>query len=175
MISFRLQNFGFKTLVPAILLLIYILHEKMKFSFKDFFGKCYQIRRKLRIWPHLMKKTLMKNFIFCAVICGVSIITLGNYIYSNQFAKFFQEDIASIWMKITLKLEIPSIIGNWRQLQGGLYCRVWRNFRFFIFFSYFSVCYPKFFLHKRLNGNCFLKNLLALVIQFNYCWMLAEK
>ena len=40
---------------------------KMKFSIKDFFGKCDQIRKKLRIWSHLLKKSLMKNFIFCAV------------------------------------------------------------------------------------------------------------
>ena len=39
----------------------------MKFSIKDFFSKCDQIRRKLRIWSHLLKKTLMENFIFCAV------------------------------------------------------------------------------------------------------------
>ena len=34
---------------------------------KDFFSKRDQIRRKLRIWSHLLKKSLMKNFIFCAV------------------------------------------------------------------------------------------------------------
>ena len=32
------------------------------------FRKCDQIRRNLRIWSHLLKKSLMKNFIFCAVI-----------------------------------------------------------------------------------------------------------
>ena len=40
----------------------------MKFSIKDLFSKCDQIRRKLRIRPHLRKKFLMENFIFCAVI-----------------------------------------------------------------------------------------------------------
>ena len=39
----------------------------MKFSFKDFFSKCDQIRRKLQIWSHILKKSLMENFIFCAV------------------------------------------------------------------------------------------------------------
>ena len=42
--------------------------QKMKFSIKDFFSKCDQIRRKLRIWSHLLKKSLMENFIFCAVL-----------------------------------------------------------------------------------------------------------
>ena len=41
--------------------------QKMKFSVKDFFIKCEKIRRKLRIWPHLLKKSLTENFIFCAV------------------------------------------------------------------------------------------------------------
>ena len=31
--------------------------QKMKFSTKGFFGKCDQIRRKLRIWSHLLKKS----------------------------------------------------------------------------------------------------------------------
>ena len=34
---------------------------------KDFLSKCDQIRSFLRIWSHLLKKSLMKNFIFCAV------------------------------------------------------------------------------------------------------------
>ena len=38
-----------------------------KLSIKDFFSKCDQIRRKLRIWSHLPKKSLMRNFIFCGV------------------------------------------------------------------------------------------------------------
>ena len=29
--------------------------QKMKFSIKDFFSKCDQIHRKLRIWSHLLK------------------------------------------------------------------------------------------------------------------------
>ena len=42
--------------------------QKIKFSIKDFFNKCDQIRRKLRIWSHLLKKSLMQNFIFCAAL-----------------------------------------------------------------------------------------------------------
>ena len=41
--------------------------QKMKFSIKDFFSKCDQIRSFLGIWSHLLKKSLMENFIFCAV------------------------------------------------------------------------------------------------------------
>ena len=40
---------------------------KSEVSLKDFFSKCDQIRRKLQIWSHLLKKFFMGNFIFCAV------------------------------------------------------------------------------------------------------------
>ena len=40
----------------------------MKFSIKCFFSKCDQICKKLQIWSYLLKKFLMENFIFCAVV-----------------------------------------------------------------------------------------------------------
>ena len=44
--------------------------QKIEFSIKDFFSKCDQIQRKLRIWSQLLKKSLMENFIFmqCLVL-----------------------------------------------------------------------------------------------------------
>ena len=41
--------------------------QKMKFSIKDFCSKCDQIRRKLWICWHLLKKSLTENFMFCAM------------------------------------------------------------------------------------------------------------
>ena len=41
--------------------------QKMRFSIKDFFSKCDQIHSFLRIWSHLLKKSFMKSFIFCAL------------------------------------------------------------------------------------------------------------
>ena len=41
--------------------------QKMKFSIKDFFSKCDQIRSSLRIWSYLLKKSLTENYIFCAM------------------------------------------------------------------------------------------------------------
>ena len=40
----------------------------MKLSIKGFFSKCDQILSFLQIWSHLLKKSLMENFIFCAVL-----------------------------------------------------------------------------------------------------------
>ena len=41
--------------------------QKMKFSIKDFFSKYDQIHSFQQIWSHLLKKSLMENFIFSAV------------------------------------------------------------------------------------------------------------
>ena len=35
---------------------------------KDFFSKCDQIRRNMWILSHLLKKSLIENFIFCVVL-----------------------------------------------------------------------------------------------------------
>ena len=48
-----------------------IITQKIKFSIKDFFSKCYQIRSFLRIRSHLLKKSLMKNFI---ILCSDSFL-----------------------------------------------------------------------------------------------------
>ena len=48
--------------------------QKMKFSVKDFFSKCDQIRSLLGIWSRLLKKSLMENFIFCAVKVGICLL-----------------------------------------------------------------------------------------------------
>ena len=46
--------------------------QKMNFSIKDFFSECDYIRRKLRIWQQLLKKSLRESFIFCAVLADGS-------------------------------------------------------------------------------------------------------
>ena len=66
------------------------LYRIWKFFVKDFFSKCDQIRRKLRIRSHLLKKSIMENFIFCAILpamflCDIVIQTLLlNYDSDNK-------------------------------------------------------------------------------------------
>ena len=50
--------------------------QKMKFSIKDFFSKSDQIRRILRVWSHLLKKSILKDFIFCAVTCEQLVLSI---------------------------------------------------------------------------------------------------
>ena len=44
------------------------LQKKWSFSLRFSLSKCDQIRSFLRIWSHLLKKSMMENFTFCAVL-----------------------------------------------------------------------------------------------------------
>ena len=46
-----------------------ITAQKMKFSVKDFLSKCDHICSFLRIWSHLLNKSLIENLILWAVNC----------------------------------------------------------------------------------------------------------
>ena len=62
--------------------------RKMKFSITDFFSKCDQIRRKLRIWSHLLKKSIMENFVFCVVLLRkLSTDNSCQNLYKNVYLK----------------------------------------------------------------------------------------
>ena len=53
----------------------------MKFSVKDFFSKCDQLSGFLRVWSRLLKISIMKNFIFCALLSlksPLSLLTLAS-------------------------------------------------------------------------------------------------
>ena len=56
-----------KTVKYVSLLFRLATAQTMKLFIKDFLSKCDQIRSLLRIWSHLPKKSLMENFVQCAV------------------------------------------------------------------------------------------------------------
>ena len=56
---------------PRFISISLLTSQKIKFSNKDFFSKFGQIRSSQRIWSHLLKISLMENFIFCAVMTAV--------------------------------------------------------------------------------------------------------
>ena len=58
---------GLILLSPDDINVFLLLSKKMKFSIKEFFSKCDQIRSKLRIWSHSLKNSFMEYFIFCAL------------------------------------------------------------------------------------------------------------
>ena len=59
--------------------------QKMKFSIKDFFSRCDQIRGFLRIWSHLLKKSSIENILFCAVL--YLCCQKYSYLSSKRFTK----------------------------------------------------------------------------------------
>ena len=56
------------SVVFILIINVFYTAQKVFFSTKDFFSKCDQIRRNLRIWSHLLNTSFMENFIFCAVL-----------------------------------------------------------------------------------------------------------
>ena len=60
--------------------------QKMKFSIKDFFSKCDQIRIFLQIWSHVQKKSLIKiSFFVCSVFFSYPLKKSENQKFSDVF------------------------------------------------------------------------------------------
>ena len=68
-----------------------ITAQQIKFSIKDFFSKCDQIRWKLWIWSHLLKKFLIENFVFCAVNVTHSDFARERRNYSSQHSFYWKQ------------------------------------------------------------------------------------
>ena len=73
--------------------------QKIKFSNKDFVGKWDQIRSFLRIWSHLLKKSLMENFIFCAVSMLVAVLILFCFLW---YRSWYWRRWAAEWVLLLL-------------------------------------------------------------------------
>ena len=61
--------------------------QEMKFSIKDFFSKCDQIRSFLGIWSYLLKKSLMKNVIFFVVFSENSYLLIDLFLLESLSKK----------------------------------------------------------------------------------------
>ena len=61
---------------PKCASLIYFTTQKMKLFLRDIFSKCDQICSFRQIWSHLLKKSLMENFIFCVVLVTALLLVL---------------------------------------------------------------------------------------------------
>ena len=128
---------------------------KKKFSIKDFFSKCYQISKKVWIWSHLLKKSLMEK-IFCEVpynyelnteICKVNLRsrpvktpTQGslNTVQVKEFndtinpgtaqkMKFCIKDFFIKCDKICCFLRIWSYLLKKSLMENVFFCAVWSN------------------------------------------------
>ena len=77
----------------------------MKFSIKDFVSRCDQIRIFRRIWSLLLKKSLMANFIFSAVIF-FQFMLYEHHAHYPEHRLFFQpySELTEIILVLKLKL-----------------------------------------------------------------------
>ena len=87
--------------------------KNVHFSIKDFFSKCDQIRRKLRIWSHLLKKSLlMENLIYCKVEASKSRFNEADLILRKPYKKIrcSHSDLYHNNAKLTWDIRFPSIL-----------------------------------------------------------------
>ena len=105
-------------------------YKKLRFSIKNFFNKC-----DLRIWSHLLNKSLMENFIF---LCsdGFDIICAREN-YSNRICKNW-----NVHPKIYLN---GSLITQWRQIQTKCSRALIWTLKYLL-----SVLKLKIYIHKKL-------------------------
>ena len=81
----------------------------MKFSIEDFFSKCDQIHGFLRISSHLLKKSLMENFIFCAVFIFLQALEKCTSISEKSLVSSFIMG-KNLWTQISRSYTLPSQI-----------------------------------------------------------------
>ena len=67
--------------------------SRNEFSIIDFISKCDQIGSFLRIWSHLLKKSLMEIFISCAV----SELCFSIFVGESRMALVSREIVSSVF------------------------------------------------------------------------------
>ena len=152
--------------------------QKMKFFIKDLFSKCDQIRSFLQIWSHLLKKSLMENFIFlCSVFYHYSVpayrkwstcdkltfLLVSYYCHTRGTSLHHECFFSTKSLKLVLEpLDTPFQLANniffiycrWR-FQVYIYfssislTKSWRNIKWL--WSPFHDCHFNISLHKKLE------------------------
>ena len=85
--------------------------QKMKFSIKDFFSKRDQICSFLRISSRLLKKSLIKNFIFCAVKAEQS-YTVRRTSETEKNCCYCIRSIIKVWIIYKMTQKIARVPGS---------------------------------------------------------------
>ena len=104
----------------------------MNFSIQDFFSECDQIHRFLRIWSHLLNKSLMEYIIFCTVYM---ITSLDNSFINHIFIGYVwlvkrtnllsKENVSSPQMEIEKNHSPVICVIEWR---AAFYYFIGKNF-----------------------------------------------
>ena len=134
----------------------------MKFSIKDFFRKCDQIRSFLLIWSHLLKKSLMENFIFCAVseiisisfkeLFSIRILVDQLIIFESFLSQTLKRSSLFIWLCLNGRTEKPGELrarGTFYSFTYSLFIRQLNKENIIIF----SKTRPEQQFHTFLHGS----------------------
>ena len=141
--------------------------QKMKFSTNDSFSKCDQTRSFLRIWSHLLKKSLMENFIFCAV-------SRSNSIFILLIENFLQEKnviTKCAGTKKKTKSLITVALVNHMIYNGVWWHDLWRFFKLMPSISQYIVLWQHQLFLRRFFlkfSNFFLKPGYFFVLSLSY-------
>ena len=90
---------------------------KMKFSIKHFLSKCDQMRTFLRIWSHLLTKSVMENFIFCAALLSFCLsfwVFFLTYLFFFSFFFFFSGGFDNIFSSLNSSAVLSSVASRFR-------------------------------------------------------------
>ena len=122
--------------------LVAIIAQKMKFPIEDFFNKYDQIRRKLRIWSYLLKKSLMENFFFYALYIQLHFIFSRTCLYLYLLGYYI---FRSSHRRCSLK---KGYLRNFAKFTGKHMCQS-------LFFDKIAGLRPAALLKKTLWHRCF--------------------
>ena len=139
--------------------------QQMKFTIKDFFGKCDQIRGKLQSLSYLMKKSWKSEVNFCEFNLFISVIntfvTLFTLIYFVPML-LFTSTLSPVNLKILKKWEHRNQIGK-SQLQEYSHCG-----RSYLFSSEIGVvCWFGWFIIKFFNFTSFIFRIDCVLARLN--------
>ena len=105
----------------------------MKFLIKNFFSKCDQIHSFLRIWSHLLKKSLIEKFISRAVASVRKQLFLNclEYVQKQQSRGAYKKIPTKFSKKMLRSFHLVNFISNvyWskNEIQRKLFIGTWTN------------------------------------------------
>ena len=135
----------------------------MKFSIKYFFFKCDQMHRKLQILSHLLKKSLMENFISCVVIQSICW-----FLNNNFFNNFIEMQLALQMFQVKTATQSSKIEKSKTQT------RTIDDFLFYMQDSFIPKLCMDIPAYTRRRFNVYTKSAMSIDVLYTLKWLRAS-